>query len=318
MVWLSMNRRIRDLVAQVNGHLRPKAKSLLVTVYGDAIQHHGGCAGLGSVITLAGALGLNERVVRTSMVRLANEEWLVSSQIGRRSFYRLTDIGRHRFDAVEERIYRRADTGWDGYWTLLIANIPPGDGERRDALRRYLGWLGFGQLAGGIMLHPNPDPNAVRQAILDAQAGGQVVVMRATTESWTEAGALHDVLDTCWTLSRLADDYTDFLETFRPLWLAMSGTGELDPETCFVVRTILMHGFRRALLRDPMLPDQLLPADWPGNSARLLCRNLYRRIQAPAEHYVMSVLETPEGPAPEAVATYFSRFGGLAPLDGVA
>ena len=80
-----MNRRIGDSLSQVFERLRPKAKSLIITVYGDAISHHGGAAWLGSVINLVEPLGLNERIVRTSVFRLSKEEWLSSSQIGRRS-----------------------------------------------------------------------------------------------------------------------------------------------------------------------------------------------------------------------------------------
>jgi len=82
-----------------------------------------------------------------------------------------------------------------------------------------------------------------------------------------------------------------------------------------VVRTLLMHGYRRALLRDPMLPDELLPANWPGTSARVLCRNLYRLVQAAAETHVMGMLETAEGPVPEAHPAYYTRFGGLQSAD---
>jgi phenylacetic acid degradation operon negative regulatory protein len=72
-----------------------------------------------------------------------------------------------------------------------------------------------------------------------------------------------------------------------------------------------MHGYRRACLRDPFLPQELLPTDWPGGAARLLCRNLYRRVQAAGERHVEAVLETAEGPAPQATARYYARFGGL-------
>jgi phenylacetic acid degradation operon negative regulatory protein len=112
-------------------------------------------------------------------------------------------------------------------------------------------------------------------------------------------------------MERLAADYTGFLELFRPLWQAMQGRDDLDPRSCFGARTLLMHGYRRALLRDPMLPVELLQADWPGTAARLLCRNLYRLIQAPAQAHAMSILETAEGPVPEAHPSYFTRFGGL-------
>jgi phenylacetic acid degradation operon negative regulatory protein len=41
------------------------------------------------------------------------------------------------------------------------------------------------------------------------------------------------------------------------------------------VRTLLIHEYRRVLLRDPNLPEALLPAGWPGLQARALCESLY-------------------------------------------
>ncbi|OAN50482.1 phenylacetic acid degradation operon negative regulatory protein PaaX [Magnetospirillum moscoviense] len=299
------------IVARLLDRLKPKAKSLIVTVYGDAIAHHGGNAWLGSVIALVEPLGLNERIVRTSVFRLSKEEWLVSSQLGRRSYYRLTESGRRRFEAAHERVYRPSTRPWDGRWTLVITSgaVPPG--EDREALRRDLGWLGFGQLAPGIKIHPDPDETALRLLLADSPAARNAVVMRAETLALTASEGLGDIIRSCWDLDRLGADYTEFLETFRPVWQALKDDPDLDPQTCFVVRTLLMHGYRRALLRDPMLPDELLGADWPGTAARQLCRNLYRLVQAPAEQHLMAVLETAEGPVPEAHPSYYARFGGL-------
>jgi hypothetical protein len=50
----------------------------------------------------------------------------------------------------------------------------------------------------------------------------------------------------------------------------MRAAGSLDPEQCFLVQTLLMHDFRRALLHDPQLPVQLLAGQ------------LERRRRAPA------------------------------------
>ena len=69
--------------------------------------------------------------------------------------------------------------------------------------------------------------------------------------------------------------------------------------------------YRRVLLRDPKLPDELLDEDWPGSSARLLCRNLCRLVQATAEQHLMAELETADGAVPPAQPSYFKRFGGL-------
>src|SRR5688572_26493895 len=50
--------------------------SLLITVLGDSIAPRGGIVTLGSLIRLAAPFDLPERLVRTSVGRLANEGWL--------------------------------------------------------------------------------------------------------------------------------------------------------------------------------------------------------------------------------------------------
>lgn len=312
------NRHGDDIVLRLLKRLKPKAKSVIVTVYGDSVMHHGGSASLGSMIRLVESLGLNERTVRTSVFRLAKEGWLVADQIGRRSYYRLTESGRRHSSVAHGRIYYHASRPWDRRWTFVITNFATVNAARRKTLRSDLRWQGFGQLAGGIMLHPDPDEASLRQALAEAGAGTQALVMRATAEPWIGPETLREVINKCWDIKRLAADYTAFLDTFRPVWQTLHAAGDLDPKTCFVVRTLLMHAYRRVLLRDPKLPDELLEANWPGTSARLLCRNLYRLIQGPAEQHLMTVLETADGAAPEAHPSYYARFGGLeAPAEAV-
>jgi phenylacetic acid degradation operon negative regulatory protein len=308
---MKRHRRIDDIVSRLRGGLKPKAKSVIITVYGDSIMHHGGSTWLGSVIKLVGPLGLNERVVRTSVFRLAAEGWLAAEQLGRRSYYRLTEAGRRRVEAAHGRIYFHANRPWDRHWTLIVTDFGGMKPERRETLRNDLRWQGFGQLASGIMLHPDPDEAALRRLLLAAGAGKQALVMRATAEPWVAGVALRDVINRCWDMKRLASDYAAFLEAFRPVWQALGSAGALDPEACFVVRTLLMHAYRRVLLRDPMLPDELLEANWPGTSARLLCRDLYKLIEDPAEQHLMATLETAEGTVSGAHPSYYTRFGGL-------
>lgn len=321
---LPLDRKLVDAVkspldavlSETLARLKPRAKSLIVTVYGDAILPHGGTVWLGSLIRLLEPFGLNERIIRTSVFRLAKDNWLTASQIGRRSYYGLTETGRNRIEAAHRRIYAHGGTQggrpWDGRWTLVLTGALAVDPEPREALRRDLAWQGFGQMPGGaVMLHPDPDPASVRQALLDAGAGERAVVLRGGAESWVAPEAVRELTRGCWDLASLAADYTRFLDLFRPVWRALDGAASLDPETCFLVRTLTIHGYRRALLPDPLLPEEALPADWPGAAARLLCRNLYRLVQARAQRHLMETLETAEGPLPDAAAGYYARFGGL-------
>ncbi|MNC53660.1 Transcriptional repressor PaaX [compost metagenome] len=64
-------------------------------------------------------------------------------------------------------------------------------------------------------------------------------------------------------------------------------------------------------MKDPALPLELLPTDWPAISARTLSMNIYKKVFEPADEYFLSVAATAEGPMPNATAHYWRRFGGL-------
>lgn len=303
-------RRVEDQVAYLLKTLTLRAKSLIVTVYGDAILMHGGSAWLGSLIRLVEPLGLSERVVRTSVFRLAKDDWLTATQIGRRSYYGVTESGRHRTEAAHRRLYGPVHRGWNGEWCIVSTGAAEIGPEQREALRRELTFMGFGSMASTVYCHPSPDYEALRQLLQDTQLTDTVVVMRSASLSST--ASLRRLVQSCWDLDKLSAAYAAFLDHFRPFWHALDGETELDPQSCFVIRILLMHEFRRLLLRDPMLPDDLLPADWAGTASRVLCRNLYRLVRDPAEQHLMSILETAEGPIPEASPALYARFGGTA------
>ena len=300
-----------SLARQALGRLRPKAKSLIITIFGDAVYPRGGSLWLGSLIELMESFGLNERMVRTSVFRLSREQWLTSSQIGRRSFYSVTEAGRHRFDAAHHRLYGVADHAWDRQWTMVFTGLARLAPEARESLRRELGWQGFGALLPGVMLHPDPDQGALAQSLADAGLNDRALVMRGSVAPFVAPAALHEVIRDCWRLDRLAEDYTRFLDTFRPIWQAFETGEDLDPALCFLVRILLIHEYRRLLLRDPMLPGELLAADWPGRAAGLLCRDLYRLIHGASESHLLAVGQTADGALPAPAPSFSQRFGGL-------
>src|SRR5882724_6685325 len=102
--------------------------SLLVSIFGDSIAPRGGAVTLGSLIKLAAPFGLTERLVRTSVARLAQDDWLAARRSGRRSEYRLTRTGAERFAQATRRIYGESPSVWDGKWTLVV--VPAGRPRR--------------------------------------------------------------------------------------------------------------------------------------------------------------------------------------------
>ena len=304
-----MSRSSRDMVEQILENATIRARSLIVTAWGDTIRPLGDGMWLGSVIRLMAPLGLNERVIRTSVFRLQKDEWLTSRQKGRRSFYSLTSNGERRTDAADQRIYRVATPGWSGKWLMLMTGDLPV--AARDSLRRDLTLQGFGSPAAGVYAAPSPDWQEVESLLIDHDLRDQVTIFHADHTATASSHALRSMVANAWDLSHLAESYRGFLDLFSPVAERITVGGPCDGETAFMLRTLLVHDFRRIILRDPMLPDPLLPTNWSGHRARNLIRTTYGLIHQRAMDHAQKILQSEAGPLPSASETYYQRFGGL-------
>ncbi|MCF8177892.1 MAG: phenylacetic acid degradation operon negative regulatory protein PaaX [Sulfuritalea sp.] len=309
------NRFIRQWMEAFLAEHTLRANSLIITIYGDAIAPRGGTVWLGSFIKLVEPLGLNSRLVRTSVFRLSKEKWLVSEQIGRRSYYSLTATGRRRFEHAYRRIYDDPRQQWDGGWQVVLTAVSTLPQIQRDLLRKELLWEGFGHIAPGVLAHPCANEETVLDILQNTGTHDKVVVIHGRSLGALSSRPLQELVRTCWNLDVIAEDYKKFSECFRPVVRAIRSSSELDPEQAFCVRTLLIHEFRRVQLRDPQLPKQLLPTDWPGDTARKICGELYTLVRLPAERHLSNLLETADGPIPEAAPYLQLRFPELTDRD---
>jgi phenylacetic acid degradation operon negative regulatory protein len=288
-----------------------RAGSLITTVFGDAIAPRGGSVWIGSLIKCLADFGASERLVRTSMFRLTKDGWFDVEQLGRRSYYRLTTLGTARFEQATHRIYGEPRRHWDGQWTLaLLAGI---EGPDKDAVRKELGWLGFGALTPHTLAHPAPDAADLNALLQRIGLQDELVVVQGATLSAAQDQALRAMAQKSWDLADIDARYGGFIRQFRPVCNALRKARKVPPAVAFQVRTMLIQEYRKILLRDPLLPAELLPAGWHGTGAYPLCRNLYRSVFAAADIYLGEAMETAEGPLPPPEPAFFRRFGGLTP-----
>ena len=288
---------LRHLRAQ-----RPlRGGSLIVTIFGDAIAPRGGAVTLGSLIRLAQPFGLTERLVRTSVARLAREDWLVARRDGRRAEYRLSAGGAARFSQATARIYAAAPHSWSGQWTLLL--LPGATAHRR--LREELRWLGFGQLRPGLFAHPASTPAQARAAVRSVAPRTEALLLCGRA---AEAAMDRALLAQGWDLRELGRGYARFVKRFAPVERALARTA-LTAQAAFLVRTLLIHEYRKVHLQDPLLPPVLLPPGWVGATAYELCRRLYGRVFSRAEAHLDAVAHRLHEPLPAASAAAHERFG---------
>lgn len=297
-------------IARLTDALTLRAKSLIVTVYGDAIQPHGGSCWLGSLIRLVAPLGVSERMVRTAVYRLSQDGLLTSEQAGRRSYYALTEDGRRQFESAQRRIYALPERAWDGRWlfVLLTDDAPT---VKRDALKRELTFQGFAALAPTVMAHPGAEHGPARRAILANGLSAHALTLTAAGDDDQSLAPIRRIVAGAWNLDAMDRAYGEFLRHFTPVEAAIAdgATGEQS----FLLRVLLIHDYRRILLRDPGLPPDLLPPGWSGTQANELAARLYRALTPTAERFLAQAVETLDGPLPAAGAAFRGRFGGDAP-----
>ena len=268
--------------------------SIVITVFGDAIVPRGGSVWLGTLLEFFKALDVDSGVVRTAMSRLAADGWLEREKVGRNSFYRIVKKGRQTFDAATRHIYDPPPSGWTGRFELLLI----GKTDDRDAARDALKNAGFGSPLPGVWVAPSgvPVPEEAACAI--------------QLEVSAEDDSGRRLLSESWPLERTADAYLKFMKTFEPLRGWIGGRPRLTDTDAFTARILLIHHYRRVVLRDPLLPPALLPRDWPGRAARRLCGEIFQGLLEPSERWLDRNGSNEGGPLPPAGEELRRRFQG--------
>ena len=294
---------VRALLQHFQAQRPLRGGSLLITIFGDAIAPRGGAVTLGSLIRLATPFGLNERAVRTAVARLARAGWLASRRAGRRSEYRLTRSGAERFAEATRRIYGESPQSWNGRWTLVV--LPEAAGPRRET-RAELRWLGFGQLNATLFAHPGctlPQARAWMRKLPGTR--GALLLYSSGADLAADRG----LVARGWDLGDLTRRYRDFVARFSAVEPTVAAG--VAPETAFLLRTLLIHEYRKVHLQDPLLPPALLPVGWIGGRAYELCRRLYGQLFGDAEGYLSTAAHQLSCTLPPADPAAHARFGRL-------
>jgi phenylacetic acid degradation operon negative regulatory protein len=215
---------------------RMTARSVVLSVLLGA---HPAWATAAELLRLTDDFGLKESTVRVALTRLVSTGDLVRSADGYRLSDRLLARQRRQDDAMRPHV-----KPWDGTWTTLVITSVGAEPRTRAALRTTLQQNRFGEIREGVWLRPDNLEVALPRDVLR-----RVRMLRSRDDDPAE-------------LARQLWDLPAWSRTARRL------LGEMATASDTPGRFVAAAGMVRHLLTDPVLPQELLPGDWPANALR--------------------------------------------------
>lgn len=197
------------------------------------------------VLVRSGELfGIAEGTVRVALSRMLAAGEVEQADDGR---YRLAGRLLER-QARQDASRRPATRRWRGDWTTAVVTAGGRTASGRVALRTLLRDLRMGELREGVWLRPN---NLRLPRPADSQC------------TWLSSRPEDDPVELAYRLWDL-DTWVARAERLRERMQAVrvDRAGSLAPG--FVLSAAVLRHFQA----DPLLPEALLPADWPGPALR--------------------------------------------------
>ena len=255
------------------------ARSALFDLYGDHLRDRDGWAPIAGIVRLLGAVDVAPPAVRTAVSRMVREGWLEPVERQGQRGYAATPRARARLAEAHARIYRTRDESWDGCWHVVVVDHAS-ERARRGRVTAALSNLGYARMAPDTWIAPRENAElAGTLAAEDLQA-------RAFCARYAAEGA--ELAASLWDLQGLAAAYREFVAQARTV--QADRPADQGPEAAFAARTLLVHEWRKFLFRDPGLPAQVLPADWPGHEAAVLFDTTASALLPLAREFVDSCL----------------------------
>ncbi|WP_160314390.1 PaaX family transcriptional regulator [Candidatus Rhodobacter oscarellae] len=238
--------------------------SVLITIFGDAVAARGGQVSAMTLQTILDRLRFKPEAMRVAIHRLVKDGWISRDKQGRQSYYKLSKEGRAEFLPATQRIYAEAPA-LAGPWQLAI--LPPMPEKQRGEAKKRYSDAGYLAVSPTCFIAPagTPAPKDDQALNLDAPL--------AQVPNWVREtlGPPH-----------LQIEYQQLERMLERL----SRTKVTQGDEAAALRVIMIHQWRRVLLRHADLPAELLPATWRGEACRALVLQEHKRLSALADPWL--------------------------------
>lgn len=243
-----------EMIAALSARFPVKVWSCLVTVFGDQRPDEGAEVS-GPVLTaLTERIGVRPEAMRVALHRLRKDGWIEVRKSGRISHYRLSGDRLSETRAAGARIFAEEITP-RGRWHVVISEADAAAEQSPGAL----------MVAPGLMLSEAPPEGDARAYLVLETPGGAV-------PDWLREKFIPDE----WSAD--CADLLDHLRRISARRAELAGLGPLDQAA---LRLMLVHNWRRIILRLPEAAERLQAPDWRGHICRREMAALLRLLPRP-------------------------------------
>ncbi|MCK0151363.1 PaaX family transcriptional regulator [Marivita sp. S6314] len=266
-----MNRASFDtIVTTLTQDQTPRVWSFLVSVFGDLAQQEDAQISGALLRQLTERIGIKPEAVRVAIHRLRKEGWIDSRRSGRTSVYFLTPWGRTQSAQASPRIYS-ADEGAERAWLVLFNPAKPAPGTDDSGA-----WISSNMLITSV----KPKDGAAFASALTADT---------PVPGWMTSKV-------CETPTVLMSQ--DFATALDGVARQLDPMPMLQPVDIAALRVLLVHSWRRILLRTPILPDHVFPDGWCGADCRAKVAELLARYPNPGLQALEADVDAPTRDTP--------------------
>ena len=247
-----------EIVQELTRFGNSRTWSILVTIFGELAQNQNDGISGQLLSSLTQLIGIKPQAVRVALHRLRRDGWIVTEKSGRTSKHRLSEFGLNQSMIAIPRIYAKA-VEMPEKWHVLITNTGVQDVEK------HLITQGYRSILQGVYLGKGGGPEG-------------------TTDFLILEGQLSEIPD--WLRSAIADtatveEYGTLAHSLDLVTKALENDYTPTPMEAVMIRTLIVHSWRRIVLRQPDLSLELLPSNQTGQ-CRLKVWDLLEKLERPS------------------------------------
>jgi len=240
--------------------------SIIVTLFGDLAQGPEDRISGALMSSLVEMMGIKPEAMRVALHRLRKDGWIESHKTGRRGEYSLTAYGRAESAAVTPLIYAPSVKLSKDWFVAVTASMSQAE---RKGIEASLKKQDYFAIASGVYLGNGAAPIEDGLFVLSGRS--------MDVPDW-----LREALSP----EKLCGDYAAFEVALERI--STEATSALEVAT---LRALIVHNWRRLVLRHPHLPADFFTKDWRG----IACR---KRV-----HTILSEMGRPELPTLEGIVS---------------